>query len=322
MALYRNHLPQSPETPFITDGGLETTLIYHQGQKLPLFAAFHLLRDSDGHKALRDYFDRYAAIARRHGVGLILDTPTWRASRDWGDQLGYDRHALAAANRAAVELLEAVRATWADVHCPMVISGALGPRGDGYIADHRMSADEAQAYHTEQIETFAGTEADLVTAFTLNYVDEAIGIARAARDAAMPVAISFTVETDGRLPSGETLQEAIERTDAASASYPVYYMINCAHPDHFAETVSQPGAWRDRLRGIRANASRKSHAELDASTELDDGSPVELAQSYVDLRAWVPSLAVIGGCCGTDHRHIEAMCRAVLVDRPTAGAIA
>jgi len=189
----------------------------------------------------------------------------------------------------------------------MVISGNVGPRGDGYRVDERMSVDEARRYHAAQIDTFAATAADLVSAFTINYAEEAAGIVRAARDAGMPVVISFTVEIDGRLPSGESLRDAIEQTDAATQGYAAYYMLNCAHPAHFAHVLEEAGSWRQRIRGLRANASRRSHAELDASTDLDAGNPLELGGEYRELRRQLPHLTVLGGCCGTDHRHVDAI---------------
>ena len=191
-----------------------------------------------------------------------------------------------------------------------MISGNLGPRGDGYRADSRMSAAEAADYHGEQIATFAATEADLISAFTLNYVDEAIGIVRAAQAAGMPVVISFTLETDGHLPSGQRLADAIRETDAATGGAPAYYMINCAHPSHFRERLAEGGDWCGRIRGLRANASRLSHAELDEASDLDEGNPDELGADYRDLRRLLPELAVFGGCCGTDYRHVEAIARA------------
>jgi len=307
MSKYSRQLPQLGDTLFLTDGGLETTLVFHQGLNLPYFAAFDLLKDEDGLALLRGYFDRYLSIARRRGVGIVLEAPTWRANPDWAGKLGYDKEALADANRKAIGLLLEIRAAYETPTTPMVISGNLGPRGDGYRVDARMRADEARTYHAAQIETFADTEADMVSAFTLNYAEEAIGIVQAACGAGMPVAISFTLETDGRLPSGDALADAIERTDQETNGYPAYYMINCAHPTHFAHVLCADGEWRERIRGVRANASERSHAELDESTDLDVGDPAELGHQYRGLRALLPKLTVLGGCCGTDHRHLEAI---------------
>jgi homocysteine S-methyltransferase len=318
---YRDDLPQLYDRVFATDGGLETTLVFHDGIDLPAFAAFDLLRTAPGTAHLRAYFARYAALAHRHGLGLVLEAPTWRANRDWGARLGYHEDALQHANRAAIALMEDVRAEFANATTPIVISGNLGPRGDGYVLARTMSSDEAEAYHREQIATFADTAADMVAAFTMNYVEEAIGIVRAARACEMPVAISFTVETDGRLPSGQPLREAIEQCDSDTQQYPAYYMINCAHPTHFAQ-VLQRGAWLDRVRGLRANASCKSHAELDDSTELDAGNPAELGEQYRALRTTLSHLNVIGGCCGTDHRHVDAMCGALAQQEKTPGRAA
>lgn len=311
MSKYRGRLPQLESNLFMTDGGLETTLVFHDGMELPAFAAFPLLRSRAGVERLRAYFERYIAIARRHARGIVLETPTWRANADWGTRLGYDAAALDEANRGGVALLESLRQRHEDVRMPVVISGCIGPRGDGYRVGEGMSVQQACEYHVVQIRTFAATRADLVTAFTLNYVEEAIGIAVAARAAAMPVVLSFTLETDGRLPCGMRLCDAIQQTDAATDGYPAYYMINCAHPAHFQSVLQEEGAWRARLQGIRANASRRSHAELDQSTDLDAGDPIELGRQYRELRERLPRLTVVGGCCGTDHRHVEAICRAL-----------
>jgi S-methylmethionine-dependent homocysteine/selenocysteine methylase len=314
-ARYRDHLPQLDGGLMITDGGIETTLIFHDGLDLPLFASFVLLDDAAGAAALRRYFDSYAAIAAEHGVGLVLESPTWRANPDWAQQLGYSLDELDRLNRTSIALLEAVRdAHAADVE-PFVISGCVGPRGDGYVAGELMTAEEAEAYHATQISTFAGTAADMVCAITMTYAQEAIGVTRAARANGMPVAISFTLETDGRLPSGQALADAIAQVDDEADGGPDYYMINCAHPSHF-EDVLEPGApWLDRIRGLRANASRMSHAELDEATELDEGDAVELAAEYRALGARLRSLTVLGGCCGTDHRHVGEICTAWVPSR-------
>jgi homocysteine S-methyltransferase len=300
-------LPQlSGDRLFITDGGLETTLIFHLGLELPDFAAFDLLRDETGAEALRRYYEPYLEIAREHGAGIVLDSATWRASRDWGERLGYSAEALAEANRRAVGLVEELRASTPDVQA--VLDGVVGPRGDGYVVGETMTADEAEAYHAEQIGTFGSTAADMVSAITMTYVDEAVGIARAARAAGLPAAISFTVETDGRLPSGQPLGEAIEQVDAETDSAPAYFMINCAHPTHFEGVLE--GTWLARVGGLRANASRMSHEELDAAEELDEGDPDELAAQYRALRERLPNVAVLGGCCGTDDRHVAAIAAA------------
>jgi S-methylmethionine-dependent homocysteine/selenocysteine methylase len=312
MARYRDNLPQLSGGVFLTDGGIETTLIFHEGFDLPYFAAFHLLKDTTGEAALRKYFRTYAELAGRYGTGCILESATWRASPDWGEKLGYSREALVEANRKAIALLHGIRREYEQACAPMVISGCIGPRGDGYNPKAFMSETEAERYHSMQVNTFQEADVDMVTATTMTCAEEAIGIARAARAAGMPVAISFTVETDGRLPSGHTLGEAIERVDAATDRAPVYYMINCAHPTHFAGVLASGGSWVSRIRGLRANASAKSHAELDEATELDAGDPVELGRQYRDLWSRLTNLNVLGGCCGTDHRHIEEICKARL----------
>jgi S-methylmethionine-dependent homocysteine/selenocysteine methylase len=310
MAQYRNALPQMSGKLFLTDGGIETTLIFHDGLTLRDFAAFELVNTSEGEEALRKYFRSYADIARRNGTGLILESATWRASPDWGMRLGYSPEALADVNRKAVALLEAIRREYASERTPVVISGCVGPRGDGYVPGREMTEEEAERYHLEQIATFAGTAADMVCAITMNYVQEAIGIAMAAKRASMPVALAFTVETDGKLPTGQTLEAAIEQVEKATSRYPLYYMINCAHPTHFDGVLKRGPRWVDRVHGLRANASRMSHAELNESTTLDAGDPKELGQEYAELKRRLPQLNVMGGCCGTDHRHVEQIAEA------------
>ena len=307
MSRYRNNLPQLSGDLFLTDGGIETTLVFHDGFELPHFAAFDLLKSNKGRTALRRYFGNYVAVAKEHGLGFVLETATWRASADWAEKLGYSKLELAEANRQAVAMLEEIRDTQQDHTAPMVISGCVGPRGDGYDAADLMSEAQAEAYHAEQIGTFARTAADMVTAITMTNVPEAIGLTRAAQAAGMPVVISFTVETDGNIPTGEGLKQAIEAVDAATGQGPAYFMINCAHPTHFEDAIAGKEAWLQRLRGLRANASTKSHAELDEATELDAGNPEELGGQYRALRDKLPQLVVFGGCCGTDHRHIAAI---------------
>jgi S-methylmethionine-dependent homocysteine/selenocysteine methylase len=306
---HRDTLPQLAGELLLTDGGIETSLIFHQGLDLPAFAAFVLLDDEAGIEELRRYYVPYLALAREQGLGFVLETPTWRASPRWGAELGYSPQRLDELNRRAIALMEELRDD-AGGDRPFVISGCIGPQDDGYDPASKLSADEARDYHSTQIGTFSDSGADMVTALTLTYADEAIGLARAAADVALPAVISFTLETDGRLPSGQALGDAIEQVDAATDRAPAYYMINCAHPAHFEAVVDAGEPWAERLRGLRANASTKSHAELDEADDLDDGDPVDLGARHAALRDKLPGLSVLGGCCGTDDRHVAEICRA------------
>lgn len=311
MSKYRAALPQLDGQPFLSDSGLETTLVFLEGIDLPCFAAFPLLETAEGRQALDRYVERHLAIALRDGRGFILDTPTWRSNTDWGARMGYAPADLDRINRKAVALALEVRARAETAETPIVVNGVFGPRGDGYRPDSLMSAEEARAYHLPQMTSFAEAGADMASAVTMTHVGEAAGIALAGRELGLPVVVSFTVETDGRLPTGQTLAEAIGETDAATGAAPAYYMVNCAHPDHFRDGLDRDAGWMQRVRGIRANASRQSHAELDVATELDAGDPVELAGDYADLLARYPHINVLGGCCGTDHRHIDQISRAL-----------
>ena len=288
--------------PFVTDGGLETDLLFHHGFDLPEFAAFPLLEDRAGRAALDAYYDQYAAIARAAGQGLLLETPTWRANPDWAERIGYDRIALDRANREAVDLVRRAQER-AGMERSLVV-GIHGPRGDGYLTGTAADPDEAAEYHFAQARSFATEGVDLLHAMTLTTPEEGIGMVRAARAAGLPVALSFTVETDGRLPDGTPMGVAVERVDAIAA--PDWFGINCAHPVHMAPAFDG-GAWQERVGGIRPNASTLTHDELDAMEELDEGDLDLLTSSFERLRSHLPNLAVIGGCCGTDARHVASL---------------
>lgn len=292
---------------FVTDGGLETELVFHDGRDLPAFAAFPLLGTPEGRRRLRRYYDGYLDIARRQRAGFVVETPTWRANPGWAAQLGLSRSQLDELNRAAVHLAEEVRAAAVTDGITAVISGQVGPRGDGYDPGAAMTADQAQSYHAQQIGVFAAASVDQVTAITMTNTAEAIGVVRAAEAAGVPAAVAFTVETDGRLPTGQPLHSAIEQVDDETGAGAAYFMVNCAHPAHFRSALDGDGAWRHRVAGLRVNASTKSHAELDESTELDDGDPDQLAADQAALRDRLPAVTVLGGCCGTDARHVAAI---------------
>ena len=301
-------LPNEDHRIYLTDGGQETTFIYRDQLELPHFAAFHLLRTPEGREIHRRYYRGYAKLARQYGVGMLLESSTFRASRDWGDLLGYDSTDLALANWRAVGLLRIIQSECDAEGVPNLVSGCIGPRGDGYVPDKRMTVDEAAAYHTQQIETLVETGVDFLSAMTMNYLEEAQGIARAAKRAGARLVISFTLETDGRLPTGQSLAEAVAAIDRDTEDYPAYYMVNCAHPTHFAH-LFDGAPWTRRIGGVRGNASAKSHAELNASTELDAGDPADFGRRHLPLMEILPQLRVIGGCCGTDERHVDAVFR-------------
>jgi S-methylmethionine-dependent homocysteine/selenocysteine methylase len=294
---------------YLTDGGLETTLIFQEGVELAHFAAFELMNNNKGRYILKRYFETYISLAEKYRMGFMLGTPTWRANPDWAYLLGYSLKELDKVNRQSVSFLQDIIEERNTVD--MLVSGCVGPRSDGYIIKNLMTREEAVEYHTVQLQSFVNAGVDLVSAMTLNYVEEAIGITLAARELDVPLVISFTVETNGRLPDGELLSHAIANVDAVTDSYVSYYMINCAYPDHF-KNVLRHGEWLRRIGGIRPNASTKSHAELNESTTLDRGDVKRLAIECKEIMNLLPELRVIGGCCGTDHHHIDAMCDCML----------
>jgi homocysteine S-methyltransferase len=312
-------LPQLGGQLFLTDGGLETTLLFHDGVDLACFAAIDMFRKPGGREHLERYFEGYLALAREAGTGFVLESATWRASPDWAEPLAMTLAELAEHNREAIAMLLDLRARHQSAAMPIVVSGCIGPRGDGYDPGELMSAGEAEAYHAWQARIFADAGADMIAAITITNAPEAIGIVRAAQDVGLPAAISFTVETDARLPTGQTLAQVIAEVDAATEGGPAYYMVNCAHPTHFASALAAGDDWTDRIRGLRANASKLSHAELDGMEELDTGDPDAFGHEHGELLARLPQLAVLGGCCGTDLRHVGAIARAALANGAAPG---
>lgn len=296
---------------FLTDAGLETDILFNKGIDLPLFSSVTLFTSDEGVDVLEAYYRDFLDLARAKGTGLILESATWRASPDWAEPLGFSLAELDGLNGAAIELLTGLRAEYADV--PVVISGCIGPRGDGYDPGKIMLADEAQAYHAHQAGVLAAAGVDMLAAITMTNVPEAVGVTNAAKALGLPVAISFTVETDGRLPTGDTLGDAVAAVDAATGGYPAYYMINCAHPTHFDAVLDDGAPWTARIGGVRANASCLSHAELDVMTELDIGDPADLAARHRALTRRFPQIKVLGGCCGTDLRHVTAIADACII---------
>jgi homocysteine S-methyltransferase len=292
----------------LTDAGLETVLVFEEGLDLPCFAAFPLLDSDEGRSALRRYYEPFLHLARDRGVRFVLSSPTWRANADWGAQLGYDDDGLAELNARAIRFLEQLRdeVFTTDQQDAVVIEGCVGPRSDAYRPTLRMDADQAERYHSPQLRAFAGARCAQAAALTLSYPDEAIGIVRAAKAAGLPIVIGFTVETDGRLPNGDSIGEAIRAVDDATDGVAQSFMINCAHPTHFDQALPEGDA-RDRIHALRANASKRSHEELDEAEELDSGDPDDLARRYVELRRELPGLHVVGGCCGTNLQHVTAI---------------
>ncbi|MAQ86359.1 MAG: homocysteine S-methyltransferase [Maritimibacter sp.] len=296
---------------YLTDGGFETSMLFLEGFDLPAFAACVLLEDGAARAAMNRYFDRYLAMAEAAGTGFVLDTNTWRSGTQWADAVGRSPGQMEEFTREAVRFAEAIRERWKDRVSPILVNGVIGPAGDAYDGTLTMDAAAAEAIHAPQIALLGSCGVDLVSALTFGSLSEAIGFARASVKAGVPVAISFTVETDGRLPDGTPLERAVRETDAATGGAPLYYMINCAHPEHFRHVLTDE-AWCDRIRGVRANASRLSHAELDEAETLDDGDPDEFGALHAALSRQLPSLKVVGGCCGTDHRHVGCMAHAML----------
>jgi S-methylmethionine-dependent homocysteine/selenocysteine methylase len=310
MSLYRNQLPQLSGELFLTDAGLETDLIFNHGIEIREFAAHTLLPDQGGREALSAYLKGFLALAEDCNAGMILDSQTWKTHAHWAANLGSSVAELEATNREAIAFIASLREEFKESRRPMVLNGLIGPRGDAYAPDVTVAAKEAEDYHSQQISWLSETDVDMITALTFTQSDEAIGVVRAAQNVGLPVVVSFTVETDGRLPTGQPLGDAIRSVDDATAGSVAYFMVSCAHPDHFSPELVDAD-WTRRIRGLRCNASRKSHAELDNCEVLDDGNPEELSRQYEAILSTMPWLNVFGGCCGTDLRHVTCIAHAV-----------
>jgi len=310
VSLYRHALPQLSGRSFLTDAGIETDLIFNRGVEIREFAAHTLLPDPAGREALAGYFRPFLSLAREKGVGFIIDSQTWKAHTHWAEDLGASEEELRQANRDSISFIAGLRDEYRDSKMPVVLNGIVGPRGDAYAPGAEATAHEAEEYHAKQVGWLAETEVDMVSAVTYADSGEAIGVVRAARKLGLPVSVSFTVETDGNLPTGQPLREAIQAVDEATESCVAYFMVNCAHPDHFFHVI-EDADWARRIHGLRCNASRKSHAELDQSEILDDGDPVELGALYKGIHSRMPWLNVFGSCCGSDLRHVVEIARAV-----------
>lgn len=289
----------------IADGGIETALMDRLGQDLPEFAAFVLLDTEAERQALRDYFTPFIELADLAGAPLVLDTPTWRANSDWMRLVGYSDSDVERVNRDAVVFLRELIAA-ASRSGRVTVNGCVGPRFDDYVAHERMSPDEAQSYHAPQVEALARAGADRVTSVTTIDDAEAIGVVRAAVDARVPVAVSFTVGADGLLPSGSTVFAAITAVDEATDEAPLGFLINCAHPGEVELALRQGSdessdeSAKDRIIGFRLNAARHG----------DDGpgdAPELFARGLYSLRELAPNAEIFGGCCGTDVPHISQL---------------
>ena len=310
MSTYRQELPQLYGDLYLTDAGIETDLIFNHGIEIREFAAHTLLPDEKGREAVADYLRGFLSLANEYDAGFVLDSQTWKAHMHWAEDLGATEEELHEANKGAIAFIASLRDEYAGNSRPVVLNGAIGPRGDAYAPEAEVAADEAEKYHAKQIAWLADTDVDMITALTFTQADEAIGVVRAAKAHDLPVVISFTVETDGKLPTGQPLAEAIQSVDDATDSYAAYFMVNCAHPDHFIDVLSDDD-WARRIHGLRCNASRLSHAELDECEELDDGDPQELAEQYKSITESMPWLNVFGSCCGSDLRHVTEIAAAV-----------
>ena len=301
-----------------TAGGFETWMQYVDGFELRHFCGFELLNDPRGVTCLRDYHRKVVEAAVASGFGVINEGLHYRASRDWGELIGFSKDALEEINLRGIEFYRDFAREYASPETPMLVGGVIGPRGDAYNVGRTPDAAEAEDYHSEQILTFRKAGADHVTAMTFSSFDEAIGLARAAKAADMPVVVSFIASNGGRLHGGETLEQAITRVDAETGNAPQYYMTNCTHPTEF-EPALTPGDWIQRLGGFMPNAVAMETLDLCKLGHLEDGDPEELGAQMAGLAKRFPHINVWGGCCGTDGRHIGEITRQVGAVRKTEG---
>ena len=296
---------------YLTEGGTETEVLYKHGFDLPEFAMFPLLDDPEATAVIRQMYRRYFAVAEEHGAGLLLIGHDYRASPDWGAKLGYSPEGLAEMQRKAMAFLDDLRRDYAGRVGDVYIAGCLGPRGDAYGTGGAITEDEAEAYHSVQLRTLKETPADMAIALTFNNIPEAIGAVRAAQALDMPIGVSLTLTAEGRLRSGPTLREAVETIDAGTDGAATWFGTNCEHPLEWADALADAGPWLERMRYFRPNAARMEKLALCTLGHLEDGDPEELGSQMGALAAALPRADILGGCCGTDERHLGAVARNV-----------
>ena len=296
---------------YLTEGGQETEVMYRHGFDLPEFAMFPLLDQPDAVEVVRAMYSAVLDTAERHGCAVLLGGLDYRASPDWAGLIGYDPTALAAMQTRAIEFLREVSDPYRDRLPDVRIAGIVGPRGDAYQVNPTITADESEEYHSVQLATLAASGVDLVEAMTFNNVDEAVGLARAASSAGLPLSVSFVLDSDHNLNGGPSLKEAIESVDAAAGSdRPAFYGINCSHPFEFMPAI-ESGEWFKRIRCLRPNAAAADKISLCTLGHLEEGDPVELGSLMGQLAADYPHIDIWGGCCGTWDKHLDHIARSV-----------
>ena len=296
---------------YLTEGGSETEIMYKWGFELPEFEMYPLLDNPQADEIIRNMFRRYFEVAAQHDTGMLLNGHDYRASPDWGAKLGYSPEALRNMQHRVIDFLDGMRAEYADRVSDVYIAACIGPRGDAYGSGGEITADEAEDYHSVQLKNLDGTAADMAVAATFNNVPEAIGVIRAANGAGRPIGVSLTLTPEGRLRSGPGLGEAIETIDEATDGGAAWFGTNCSHPLEFEPALAEQGPWLDRLRYIRPNAARMDKIALCSLGHLEDGDPVELGGQMGEVARRLPRADIIGGCCGTDERHLSEIARNV-----------
>lgn len=296
---------------YLTEGGVETELMYKWGIELPHFATFPLFENPEAMAAIRGIFHRYLDIAAKYRLPALVSGLDYRASPDWGAILGYSRKALAEATLQSVDFTrELVQEYASDIPQGFVI-GTLGPRGDAYQLNRTITEDEAEDYHGVQLETLKQADVDIAWAMTFNNTAEAIGAARAAGKIGLPFAVSLSLDSTSKLKSGPSFAEAVETIEAKTNGSPVFYFLNCSHPVEF-EPALTPGDWIERVRGFRPNASKMEKVALCKLGHLEEGDPVELGQLVGDVVRRYPHMDIWGGCCGTGEVHLEEMVKNIV----------
>lgn len=312
-ALYRSG------ATFLTDGGIETRLIYEFGIDLPDFASFLALFDDRGRAALREIYRGYLAVAAEFRMPMLVGAPTWRAHPECLRRFGFAKaDDLRRVNAEAVAFLQDLRRetrTETLVH----IAGVIGPRRDGYRAEDAPALDEARAYHEAQAQALAGLGVDLLYAPTFPSRDELAGVAQAMARTGLAYALAPVIDPKGRLLDGHSFAEAVRLVDESTDPKPLYFLAGCVHPSTFLAAAAEGGdrtmpRMPGRLAGIKANASPLPPEELDRLGHLDADAPAVLAQEILAARRRY-GLRILGGCCGTNDRHIRALAEAVGAER-------
>ena len=293
--------------PILTEGAMVERIRRHPAVRLdPDIAHAGLIYSAEGRKTLGDIYRQYLSIGQRHNLPMLTLAPTWRANPERTARAGCGP--VDKLNSDCVEFLKEICTEFGAYQERLYVAGLLGCRHDAYKPAEALNADAAEQFHAPQVKALAASRVDFIKAATLPAVSEALGIARAIAQTGIPCVLSFVIRPDGNVLDGTPLQKAVAQIDNETDQAPIFYMVNCVHPSVFMEAMStetgSDGNLSERVIGFQGNTSSKSPEELDNLPYLDTTAPEPFAELMLRIHRTLGT-RILGGCCGTDNRHVE-----------------